>query len=390
MGEPGRPAVPFLLRLLQDTNHDVQLRVIDVLWWLRDRRAVAPLIAAMSDPNESVAAHAAASLDNLPDARVVPALLETLCNPKMASGVRESASWALMRTRDPRAIIAFVAIAKGRDAPPSVRSAALRSLGVLGAQDAVGVVSSTLANTREDRDVRIAAAAALCDLERAGTEAMLARVARDATDDPLVRFWAAIDLVVLTDGAIDDMGVARALDVPRQVLPPDDPWAGDADASYTRLAAFHAVAEHGRTLALRSTARRSIRSMLAYNSHGYDWQSDRNLVAYALIAIYFIVTLFAWAIWYRSWLCKRQLTLQSVMVFAVVLAVGMGAPSCFDAVVPLSFDDPSWSEFLKKRDAWAGDNANLPQNGFARLCGWTKQVKAAQNGQQRDMRTGDH
>jgi hypothetical protein len=72
------------------------------------------------------------------------------------------------------------------------------------------------------------------------------------------------------------------------------------------------------------------------------------------------------------------LTIQSALIFMAILAIGMGIPSCFDAVVPLGFDDPGWSEFLSDRPKWAEANANLPHGGFERLCRATLKVEQTQ------------
>jgi HEAT repeat protein len=367
MGERARPAFPFLLRLLQDPDRKVRWGVPWILASLRDRRAVEPLIAALDDTDTFVAGSAALTLSEFSDPRVLPALLDVLRSPRRPADLRKDAATGLGHTGDPRAIDAILAIVKGRDAPPDVRCGALRGLGTSGERRVVKAVTDALADGRERRAVRISAAAALEDLKGEDASGTLASVARNSADDPLVRFWAAIDCVIVTDGAIEDVEVARALGVPPEMLPYNPEGICDEDARYTRLAALHAVAERGRTFAVRSTGRRLLRSIWARKSGWYKWDVDRNNVVYALTTIYFVGALMAWTVAYRRWLNRGQFTLRSLMILAAILALGLGIPSCFDATVPLRFDDPDWPEIRRNMQRWPTINENLPSVGLTRL-----------------------
>lgn len=361
IGERARPAIPFIIRLLRDPHQLIRWEVPRILASLRDSRAIEPLMAALNDTDTPAAGSAARALGSFPDPRVVAALLAVFHNPKMPAELRKDTAWSLRLTGDPRAIDALLAMVKARDARPDVRACALRELGRSHQPHVIGAVSDTFLDGHECAAVRISAAAALADLRAPEAAQTLAKVARNHTVDPLVRFWAAIDVVIVTNGAIEDLEVARALDIPTEMLPHHLDGELDEDARYTRLVAYHAVAERGKTFAVRSTARRLVRSIWARNWAWHNSKLDRNKPIDALVAVYFFVALLAWAVVYRRRLARRQFTLRSLMILTAILGFGMGIPTCFDAIVPLHFDDPNWSD-IRERHRLLGEarNENTP------------------------------
>jgi HEAT repeat protein len=353
LGPRASPAVPSLIRLLGDKNRETRWTAIDVLSSLHDRRAVEPLIALLNDRDCFVAGCAAFGLRNLADPRVVPALLGALSSTTTCDDVRKHAAWTLGFIGDPCCIEALLAVVKRRDIPATVRSGALDGLSSCKQRRVIDEMSAILVDADEDRTLRIASARTLSDLEDRAAAATLACVARNRADDVLVRFWAAMDLVVVTDGTIGDLEVARALDIPPGMLPPGDPIGmGDEDALHARRAVFHLVSEHGTTLAVRSTARRLLRSVWGVN--------NRNYVVYILVTAYFVLALTVWAIVYRGWLRRCQLTLRSLMILVAIVAFGMGIPMSFDALVPSRFDDPAWHNATPETNWSEARNHNLP------------------------------
>ena len=202
-------------------------------------------------------------------------------------------------------------------------------------------------------------------LDREATATLVA-VARSPAEDDLLRFWAAIDIVVVTEGAVDDVDVARALGIRRGMLPIDSEGEAGWDALTAQLAACHAVAQRGTSFAVRSTARRLLRSLSARDSSWQPWDGDLNTVVYVLAALYFVGAPIAWAILYRRWLERGKFTLRSFMVLTAILAFGLAIPTLFDAIVPLRFDDPDWERTRQYSSRYTANEA-IPDAGISRL-----------------------
>ncbi|HWS88651.1 MAG TPA: HEAT repeat domain-containing protein [Pyrinomonadaceae bacterium] len=71
----GRAVLPLIQVLLnRDEGHVFRCRVADTLAWLKDGRAVEPLITTLSDSNEQVRWHGVKALEEIGDRRAIPEL----------------------------------------------------------------------------------------------------------------------------------------------------------------------------------------------------------------------------------------------------------------------------------------------------------------------------
>jgi HEAT repeat protein len=353
MGERARSAVPFLLRLLKDPNYDVQWYVAELLSSLRDRRGVDALVEATKVPNAATAECAVSALASIPDPRVVPARIEVLVCAKTPATVRRRAGECLSMADDPRALKTVLATLNDQNVPPLVRSGVLRGLGRSRRTVAAGVVRDILLDRNQDKMVRVSAATALVDLTGMSASQALTQVATDLGDDPLVRFWAAMDDVFLNHGEIERLEVVRAMAPAWGVLPHVDPEGlYDEDAYLARLVAYRAVAERGGTRAVRSAARRVYRSMAS---------DDQEIFLPCLMIVYFVAAMVVWGVAYRALLTRRRFTLRSALILIAIVAVGLRIPDIFDAIAPLSFDRPSWDGTVAYLRECVVFNENLPR-----------------------------
>ena len=97
--------VPPLIALTQGTGaSDQRTAAVYVLGWLRDTRALAPLVQVLRNSQEGaqLRSHAAEALAYLGDRRAVPALLAALDDP--APAVRLWSAFALGELGDMRAV----------------------------------------------------------------------------------------------------------------------------------------------------------------------------------------------------------------------------------------------------------------------------------------------
>lgn len=90
-------AVPLLNQTLLDKDRDRQTRVhcTSALRSLGDKRAVPPLICALSDPEPSIRSFAAKALGKLKDNRAIGPLIDALADTDHYGYVRQSASYSL-------------------------------------------------------------------------------------------------------------------------------------------------------------------------------------------------------------------------------------------------------------------------------------------------------
>ena len=120
----GPPAVPALIRALQDRDIMVQLVAAEALGDLGDARGVEPLIVVLKDDDQIVRCRAARALGELGDARAVEPLAGVLKGE--FAFVRQSAADALGKLGDDRAVKPLEKLLGDEDA--AVREAAAKAL----------------------------------------------------------------------------------------------------------------------------------------------------------------------------------------------------------------------------------------------------------------------
>jgi len=158
-----------------------------------DRAAVAAQIAALRSNDADVARDAAAALGRLDDASAVEPLIEILSNANgyFHSVVRAAAASSLAQLSDARAFGPLVNAVRDNMAEASAE--AVRALAAMGDPRAVEVLIDIVRN----RDgyflstVRLAAVAGLKQLGGGRASAELLKVAKDASEDPVIRNAAA-------------------------------------------------------------------------------------------------------------------------------------------------------------------------------------------------------
>jgi hypothetical protein len=104
----------------------------------------------------------------------------------------------------------------------------------------------------EAADVRGAAVEAIPSIEGLRATPLLTCLAKDSTDNDHVRCCAAMSIVKLTDGAIDDVGILPAFDGRYAT---EYSKTALVEAGMATKRALKRIAEHGKTEAVRATAK---------------------------------------------------------------------------------------------------------------------------------------
>jgi HEAT repeat protein len=152
----GSPAVPALMRLLEDEDGELRVVVAELLGEIADPSAVPGLIAALGDRAPAVRAQAAGALARVGDRRALPALMKAVGDT--APGVREAVLASLGHFSEPSACDLLVKALD--DESWRSRRAAAAALAGHKTADATEALSTTLAEDTHP-SVRRAAAAAL-------------------------------------------------------------------------------------------------------------------------------------------------------------------------------------------------------------------------------------
>ena len=302
--DPG--AVEPLIALLGHPEPDVRKRVIDAISTWNDRRWIQPLVAALKDSDPGVRRSAATRLEKRRDSRIVPALLEALDDKEEA--VRDVAIRALGEQRDPSAAPVLLTLLRDKKQGESLRQRAAVALGKIEVAEGHDALLALLKDTKEPEGVRESAAWGLAEtedlrfvepliqfvkegrgapnVEHKGTEeqrafaayaavdpiprmrgkaidtlgrlggerarTFLAEVATDEQENEHVRCHAAVCLVTITNGALDDERIVDALSGRYWA------WLGDTyvlEAYRAVKKALNSIAENGKTDAIREAAK---------------------------------------------------------------------------------------------------------------------------------------
>lgn len=385
LGPYATPAVPALIQMLEDSDGGIRDSTVYALKRIGDQRAIAPLTSLLrgrssEDFTAELALYAILQIGGQPE---IPFLLQVLNEPSNNSLARGAAAYFLGESRLPEAITALLAIATNRSEPSHVRACAIKGLRHVRDLHVIEAATTVLFDRTEERKVRIGAACVLSDL--AGRDAVdkLAAVVRDTADDVQVRFWAAIDLVFILDGALDDVEIARALrgDPPMFILR----WEGLAYQQLfdVRRAALHAVNEHGQTPAVQSVAARLLGELVP-PTYRYSTLTDHcnspkydGPCCYAWAALYFVIALGVLGAVYAYRLARRRFPIVPIAVFLILTAIcafGMGIKSLYeathlpgveshyDAQDPAQCVDPEWETAATCEKSWVDDTCDdLPR-----------------------------
>ncbi|MEA3507158.1 MAG: HEAT repeat domain-containing protein [Elusimicrobiota bacterium] len=172
-------ATSYLIDALGDVNRNVKASAIVSFGYIRDPKAVKPLIEFVKEEeNVGLKISALNVLGVIGDSRAVTPLVEALENDNPR--IRRIAAQSLGRLRDKESVDALIDAADDKN--EGVRLFAVRALGEIGSEDAVKPLKKLL-DDEENLEVKIAAAHALGQLgEDDGLSVALEAAASDKTD----------------------------------------------------------------------------------------------------------------------------------------------------------------------------------------------------------------
>jgi HEAT repeat protein len=214
---------------------------------------VQPLVDALKDKAISVRQGAAKALGAQRDARAVPALLRVLHDAAEDSGVRYAAACALGEIGEARSLDDLLAVFKNQSLPDGVRGSAAHGLALSRERRFVEPLVAVAKDGKEASDFRGRVVEAIADLDGSRAIPFLTEIATTKTEDEHVRCRAALCVVKLTEGAVDDVGIVAAIQG-RYRIRGDESIHGVVVASDVLEKAALAVADHGKTEAVRAAA----------------------------------------------------------------------------------------------------------------------------------------
>lgn len=236
-------AIGPLTTLTTDIDPHVRVCAVDAFRGWTDSKGVAPLICALQDTDQDVRESAATVLGGMHDARIVPALANALKDK--AATVREAAAMALGVQREKDAVPALLNVVRSSSEDSMVRFWAAKSIGRIagskslddlvavlndravpelvrrGAAEALGIakdrrfvepLGAVATNDREPPDLRGTVIDAIASLDGTRAIQFLTKVAVTPAVDGHVRCCAAMQIVHLTGGAIEDVRIVHALE----------------------------------------------------------------------------------------------------------------------------------------------------------------------------------
>jgi HEAT repeat protein len=251
-------ATGYLLDGLKTGNDVVRTWCAWHLGSRRDSRVLEALIEARKDGSESVRESVARSLGEQRDRRALPALLERFEDSKENEGVRRHAAEALGKIGDTRGIDSLLrAISDQRFTEP-LRCSMAEGLGFSRDQR---VVERLLTIAEDEHDAIHVRAASLRAIGNLGAEATIPRlegIALASNNDEQVRFWAAMSMVKIVDGAIDNAAVVEHL---QNYYDAHDCREAVMDRAKLRLMELDKVAKNGKSEAARLAARKLLEKL---------------------------------------------------------------------------------------------------------------------------------
>jgi HEAT repeat protein len=299
--------IPVLIQqLATDKNEDVRLWAAAALGQSRDPRVVDPLTRALTDSDWHVRSFAATALGRVGDRRAVPALIDLLKDAQQHKWARIDAAKALGQIGDPRAIESLHAV---------------------------------LRDGKDYNQFRRAALYAIAEIDGAKAVPLLTPFAKAEAENERIRYRAAMCIVKVTDGAINDVAVVAALRLgysSRVTADDSDGLGGDPDdwvAKQKVRAYFDKVAKRGQSFLVRSIAARMRDGGL---TEPLGYYLVRGFLA--LVGIYLVILIVAGVLTCRSYLKRGKLLRRWLFVIISLIALGI--------VLMLINWRISWSDWL--------------------------------------------
>ena len=181
-------------------------------------------------------------------------LLEVLRQP---GHMRQSAAHSLGEIRDMRAFGSLLALMKDGEATEDERAAAALGIGLLGSRDATPALFAAAEDKSAPTMVRVEAIRAVAKLDGITSAPLLTRIAKSEGTVDEVRFSAAMELVAMTNGAIEDVAILPALKW--YVDKEHESYEGHEAVMKRRISALKKVVANGATAAIRSRAAEMLR-----------------------------------------------------------------------------------------------------------------------------------
>lgn len=248
-----RIVVPLIARF-RDSDEDVRELAVDHFRKHQDPRVVSPLLQMLKDQNESVRHSAILAIGGQRDCRTIPDLLAIL--RQGSENDRRMTAFALTQIGDQAGLDAVVGVLNNLLEKPSLRISAAGALGNAGACGATALESlvRVLRDSREPPALRGGVAQVLPRIQGTKAVPLLSEIARCSVENDRVRFWAAMSVIELADGAIDDPLILTPLSNGYVDLQMPENLTQAADRVERTAQVLAKVAKRGRTPAVRAQA----------------------------------------------------------------------------------------------------------------------------------------
>jgi HEAT repeat protein len=202
---------PLVEALTKGPNAGVRCSAARGLANVRDPRAVDALLAALKSKDAAARDAAVYSLGAQKDHRAVPAILDVLRNAEY-DNTRCDAAYSLGQIGDRRALGPLLAVLKDTKESAYLRSRAAVGLGLLGDRDALAPLKAAFEDVGEKECLRAGIIHGIADLDHAAALPLLTKIAKSPQETHTGRFYAALELLRVTDGAIEDPAILPLLD----------------------------------------------------------------------------------------------------------------------------------------------------------------------------------
>jgi HEAT repeat protein len=246
--------VPHLLLAMKDRDEEVQNSAILCLGFHRDPRAVDAMLEYLKGRADRSRVTAVEALGRQADRRAVPALLKILRDAKEDEWMRFYTARSLGQIGDRDGNAALLAVLNDRSLSEVARRGAACGLGATADKSFAERLTVVATDAREASAVRAQSADAIAVLQGQKAIPLLRKLAgRETTDDDL-RCCAAMSLVRLTGGAIEDVDVDAVSALPGRYMI-EEAFKRLFEPREAQREALKSVVKHGKTKRVRAAAK---------------------------------------------------------------------------------------------------------------------------------------
>ena len=210
-------AVSLLVKALDDPDNSVRSAAIHPFKTIQDSRSVEPLLKALKHPDRNARTDAIEALGNQRDSLATSALLDILLNrrPSILGDYydewdRHDAAVSLGTIGDSTAFEALVKAVWDFRLPTVVRSGVAMGLAKFHDEPGIYEILANVMTTRAPFELQVAVVQAIGEYgDPKAVEFLLGVV--DSHGKNELAFWAAMSIVKISDGAINDLNVVRSI-----------------------------------------------------------------------------------------------------------------------------------------------------------------------------------